>query len=92
MKFPIENSKNKFGPNECWCTQHGQVFYPCKNNKLCKETNNKFKKLKEKYINSKKSKKVFKKSKKLFRKSKRKISHLNKTKKYKSKKTFIPKK
>ena len=86
MKFPIENSKDKFGPDECWCTQHGQVFYPCKNNKLCKETNDKFKKLRKKYgyKKSKKSKKVSNKSKKLFRKSKRKINYLNKTKKNKN--------
>ena len=56
MSFPLSDSSKLFGPEECWCTQHGQVFYPCKNNKLCKSTNERFKKLKEKYLKSKKNK------------------------------------
>ena len=57
MKLPIEDSKKTFGPPECWCTQHGQVFWPCKKNKLCKETNEKFQKMKQKYFKSKTYKK-----------------------------------
>lgn len=49
----IEDSKKLFGPDECWCTQHGQVFYPCKKSKLCRETNEKFSKMKDKYNKSK---------------------------------------
>ena len=32
------NVDELFGPRECWCTQHGQVWYPCNRSKLCKET------------------------------------------------------
>ena len=53
----IEDSKKTFGPDECWCTQGGQVFWPCKKNKLCKETNEKFQKMKQKYLKSKTYKK-----------------------------------
>ena len=51
-----DGDKKLFGPLECWCTQHGQVWYPCKKNKLCKETNEKYKRLREKYYNSNKFK------------------------------------
>lgn len=47
------NVDELFGPRECWCTQHGQVWYPCKRTKLCKETNEKYKQKKERYLNSK---------------------------------------
>ena len=53
MGFMTEDGDKKlFGPQECWCTQHGQVWYPCKKTKMCKETNEKYKVLKEKYYNS----------------------------------------
>ena len=58
MGFMTEDGDKKlFGPLECWCTQHGQVWYPCSKKKLCKETNEKYKLLKEKYYNSNKFKK-----------------------------------
>jgi hypothetical protein len=57
MSFSITDSKKTFGPDECWCTQHGQVFYPCKKNKLCKKTNEKFQKMRQKYLKSKTYKK-----------------------------------
>uniref|UniRef100_A0A6C0BT97 Uncharacterized protein n=1 Tax=viral metagenome TaxID=1070528 RepID=A0A6C0BT97_9ZZZZ len=57
MGFMTEDGDKKlFGPQECWCTQHGQVWYPCKKTKMCKETNEKYKVLKEKYYNSNKFK------------------------------------
>lgn len=49
--------KKSFGPPECWCAPGGGAFYPCKKNKLCKETNEKYNKMLHKYLNSKKYKK-----------------------------------
>ena len=57
MSFAISDSKKTFGPAECWCTQGGQVFWPCKKNKLCKETNEKYQKMRQKYLKSKTYKK-----------------------------------
>ena len=46
--------KQTFGPPECWCAPGGGAFYPCKKNKLCKETNEKYNKMEQKYLKSKK--------------------------------------
>jgi len=37
--YRINSEKNTFGPSECWCNYHGEDYYPCKKNNLCKETN-----------------------------------------------------
>ena len=78
MSGIITDSKKIFGPEECWCTQHGQVYYPCPKSKLCASTNEKYKKLRAKYLESKKYKKERSKRK---NKTKRKRSkRKNKTK------------
>ena len=51
------NVNKTFGPPECWCAPGGGAFYPCKKNKLCKETNEKYNKMKQKYLKSKTYKK-----------------------------------
>ena len=83
MTFMIEDSKKKFGPEECWCTQGGQVFWPCKKNKLCKETNEKYKKMKEKYNKSKTYKKDKEKQRKYTLDRAKKRREYKKTKAYK---------
>ena len=76
MVFMIENKKKIFGPKECWCTQHGQVYYPCKKNKLCNETNKKYKKMKQKYLKSKTYKKYKeKREKRNLERAKRRAAH-----------------
>lgn len=60
MVFDINKeieSLEKLGPVECWCSPGGGASYPCKKNKLCKETNEKYKKIKQKYLKSKTYKK-----------------------------------
>ena len=79
MGFEITKT---FGPNECWC-HNGGVFYPCKKNKLCKETNEKYNKMKQKYLNSKTYKKdKDTRKKRSLEKAKRRREH-KKTKTYK---------
>lgn len=84
MVFMIEDSKKTFGPDECWCTQHGQVFYPCKKNKLCKETNEKYNKMKQNYLKSKTYKKDKEKRKNRSLERAKKQREHKKTKAYKN--------
>lgn len=69
-----------FGPKECW-SYNGGVFYPFKKNKLCKETNEKYKKkMKETYLKSKKKRKYMCKNSinnKIISKKQRKYTYKN---------------
>ena len=84
MSFMISSSKKTFGPSECWCSQHGQVFYPCKKNKLCKETNIKYQQMRKKYIASKTHKNIIEKRKKTRLLYSKKRREYIKTKSYKN--------
>ena len=64
-----------FGPDECWC-HNGGDFHPCKKNKLCKETNEKYNKMKQKFLKSKRYKKYKDtRKKRSSKKSKRRTAH-----------------
>jgi len=67
-----------FGPSECW-SHNGGAFYPYKKNKLCKETNEKYNKMKQKFLKSKRYKRYKKdkdtKKKLSLKKAKRRTAH-----------------
>ena len=62
--YRINSEKKTFGPPECWCNYHGEDYYPCKKNNLCKETHKKFTQINKKYMKTKKYKNIIKEIKK----------------------------